>query len=229
MMPRTHAGWAAHSEAYAELIAEHLHCGARWLDAGCGSRLLEGNLDSLEDWLVRRCGLIVGMDICVRSHRNIKVLVQGSLYALPFADNSLDLVTCNMVVEHLEDPALAMSEIARCLGSRGRVVIQTPYLVNYGVFANDIAAKIIPETWRLRLVHASDGRAPDDVFPVQYRANTIRRLTRLLQSCGMEVDEALALAQNRPFLRKAAILEDVLMKLTPNSRLLISAHKRAPR
>lgn len=229
MMPRTHARWAAHSEAYAELIAEHLHGGARWLDAGCGSRLLEGNLEFIEDWLVGRCGLAVGMDISVTSHRNIRVLVQGSLYALPFADNSLDLVTCNMVLEHLGDPALAMSEIARCLGSRGRVVIQTPYLVNYGVFANAIAAKVLPETWRWRLVNASDGRESDEVFPTRYRANTIRRLTSLLKSSGLEVDKALALAQNRPFLRRAAIFEDILMKLTPNSRLLICAHKTARR
>lgn len=227
MMPRTSAGWATHSEAYAELIAEHLHRGARWLDAGCGSRLLEENLDSLEDWLVRRCGLIIGMDPCLRGHRNIQLLVRGSLYALPFADRSFDLITCNMVVEHLANPLGAMSEISRCLRNKGEVVIQTPYLANYGVMANAIAARIMPESWRLRLVHASDDREPEEVFPVRYRANTLRRLTRILKPCGLEVHKAFALGQNRPFLSGVRMLEGVLMKLTPSSRLLVCAQKPA--
>lgn len=227
MMPRTHARWAAHSETYAELIAEHLHSGARWLDAGCGSRLLEGNLESLEDWLVGRCGLIIGMDICLRSHQNIKVLVRGSLYALPFADDSIDLVTCNMVVEHLEDPARALSEISRCLKNGGKLVIQTPYLANYGVMANAIAARVMPEHWRLRLVQSSDHRGSDEIFPVRYKANTLGRLALLLGKCGLEVHKALALTQNRPFLKHSAILESALMKITPNSRLLVCAHKMA--
>lgn len=225
MMPQTHAVWAAYSEAYAELIAEHLHPGVLWLDAGCGSRLLEEDLNSLEDWLVERCGMMIGMDLSLRSHRNIRVLVQGSLYALPFADNSLDLVTCNMVMEHLEEPARALSEVTRCLRNEGLIVIQTPYLPNYGVLANAIAAKIMPETWRLRLVHSSDDRQPHDVFPVHYRANTFRRLRRLLSSSGLEVQKALALTQNRPFLPRAAKLEEVVMKLKPTSRLLVCARK----
>src|SRR5258708_40141955 len=97
MKPLTGAAWAAQSEAYAALIAEHLHPGVRWLDAGCGSRLLEDDLDPLENWLVEQCAMIVGMDVSLRSHRNIRSLVQGSLYAMPFAYASFYLITCNMV------------------------------------------------------------------------------------------------------------------------------------
>ncbi len=152
MKPLTGAKWAAQLEAYAELITEHLHPGARWLDAGCGSHLLGTDLDPLEDWLVEQCSVIIGMDVSLRSRRKMRMLVQGSLYALPFASGSFDFVTCNMVVEHLEDPARALAEIARCLGDGGAVVINTPNLLNYGVMANAIAAKVMPEKLRLRLV-----------------------------------------------------------------------------
>lgn len=228
MMPLTHAKWADNSETYAALIARYLYPGIRWLDAGCGSRLLEEDLDSLENWLVGRCGLIVGIDLFLRCHRNIKVLVRGSLYALPFADDSLDLVTCNMVVEHLEEPARAISEITRCLRRGGLVVIQTPWLANYGVMANAVAARIIPQKWRFRLVHASDHREPHEVFPVRYRANTLRELRRLFRTSGLEVDETIALSQNGPYVRGTAAVEKILMRLTPKSRLLVCAHKVSP-
>lgn len=228
LKPLTGAEWAASSEMYAELVSEHLHAGTTWLDAGCGSRILEDDLDPLEDWLVEQCGLIVGMDVLLRGHRNVRLLVRGSLYDLPFADGSLDLVTCNMVVEHLEDPARAIVEISRCLRADGAVLINTPNLLNYGVIANAIATRVMPEQWRLRVVRSSDDREPYEVFPVQYRANTLRRLTGLLNSCGLEIHKAFALPQRRPFLRRATKFEHLLMKITPNSRLLVCAHKGVP-
>jgi SAM-dependent methyltransferase len=225
----TGAKWAAHSEAYAELIAEHLGSGCRWLDAGCGWRLLENDLDPLEDWLVERCGLIIGMDVLLGGHRNIRLLVRGTLYALPFAEDSLDLVTCNMVLEHLSDPARALAEVTRCLKAGGAVVINTPNLLNYGVMANAVATRVMPERWRLRLVRASDSREPDRIFPVRYKANSLRRLTGLLEACGLQVHKALMLPQRQTFLTRTARLEEILMKLTPNVRLLVCAHKAVPR
>src|SRR5215469_17153344 len=98
-IPLTGAKWAARSETYASLIAEHLCRETKWLAVGCGSRLLEEDMDPVEDWLVQHCGEITGMDVYVTPNRNIRTVVQGSLYELPFDDRSFDLVTCNMVVE----------------------------------------------------------------------------------------------------------------------------------
>jgi len=105
VIPITGEKWAAHAEAYAKLIAEHLKPQTRWLDAGTGSRILEEDLDPLENWLVQQGGMTVGMDVQLTQHRNIRTLVGGSIYDLPFADGSFDLVTCNMVMEHLGEPA----------------------------------------------------------------------------------------------------------------------------
>jgi SAM-dependent methyltransferase len=229
LQPITGARWAAQSESYADLVAEHLSPKSRWLDTGCGGRILEEDLDQLEDWLVQQCSMVVGMDICLTSHRNIQQLVSGSLYAMPFADCCFDLVTCNMVMEHLDEPQKAVAEITRVLAPGGAVVINTPNLWNYGVMANAVASKLLPEDWRLRLVRSSDTREPEEIFPVRYRANTIRRLINLLSGGGLKVHKALKLHQQGPFFFRTARLEKALVWLTPNSRLLVCAHKQGSR
>ena len=224
--PLSGAKWAAGSEAYAALISEHLCPRTIWLDAGCGWRLLEEDLEPLEDWLVDHCRLIVGLDPVATRHRNIRRLLRGSLYALPFADSSFDLVTCNMVIEHLDNPPRAFAEIARCLRPSGTLVVKTPNLLNYGVIGNAAASRVLPERWRLRLVHGSDSRELKDFFPVRYKANTMHSLVQLLNASGLQVHKAIALPQQRPFLQKAEKLERLLMKLTPISGLLVCAQKR---
>ena len=224
-IPLSGAKWAAKSEAYAKLVSEHLSPQTVWLDAGCGSRLLEDDMDQLETWLVTRCKSIFGMDLSVTSNRNIKSLLHGSLYDLPFNDNSLDLITCRMVVEHLDHPKEAFRELARCLRPRGALIVMTPNLLNYAIFGNAVATKLLPEKLRLHIVHASDSRADEDIFPVRYKANTMRRLVRLLNDSGLQVHEAIALRQQRAYWRNHVSLENVLMWLTPNHVLLICAHK----
>lgn len=48
-----------------------------------------------------------------------------SIYALPFADDSFDLVVCCEVLEHLEDPRSALRELARV--SHRKVIVSTPW------------------------------------------------------------------------------------------------------
>jgi SAM-dependent methyltransferase len=219
--------WAAKSEAYASLIAEHLSSHTLWLDAGCGSRLLETDMDPLENWLAAHCKSIFGMDVKITSHRNTKSLLQGSLYKLPFAENSVDLITCRMVVEHLDRPAKAFAEMARCLHPGGALIVITPNLLNYGIFGNAIATKVMPESLRLRIVHESDSRANEAIFPVCYKANTMPRLVGLMSSSGLQVHKAISLRQQRPYWRKHPSFERVLMWLTPIYVLLVCAHKSA--
>lgn len=224
-IPLSGESWAAKSEAYASLVSEHLSCDTMWLDAGCGSRLLEDDMDPLEDWLASRCRSIIGMDLAITSHRNINVLLRGSLYQLPFRDNSFDLITCRMVVEHLDEPVKVFVEVARCLRPGGCFIVITPNLLNYGVFGNALATKVLPEKLRLRIVHATDSRPDEDIFPVRYKANTKRRLVHLLNACGLQVHKTTGLRQQRPYWKKHPSFEKVLMRLTPVNVLLTCAHK----
>jgi hypothetical protein len=78
VIPITGEKWAALSEAYATLIAEHLGPGSRWLDAGTGSRILEEDLEVLENWLTQQSGMTVGMDLQVTQHLNIRTSKSGA-------------------------------------------------------------------------------------------------------------------------------------------------------
>ena len=226
-IPLTGAKWALKSEAYASLIAEHFRPHTAWLDAGCGSRLLENDMDPLEGWLGTQCKSLFGMDVAVTSHRNIKSLLQGSLYQLPFLDSSLDLITCRMVVEHLHRPQLAFSEVARCLRPGGACIVMTRFLGITSLRKRNrdqaIAGQSAPSD---RASYPS--RSDEDIFPVRYKANTMGRLTRLLTASGLQVHERIGIRQHGPYFRKYSSLEQVLMKLTPVYVLLVCAHKVEP-
>ncbi|HNV15780.1 MAG: methyltransferase domain-containing protein [Actinomycetales bacterium] len=49
--------------------------------------------------------------------------LDGAAGALPFADGSVDLVTCERVLQHLDDADAAVREFARVLRPGGRVVV----------------------------------------------------------------------------------------------------------
>lgn len=51
---------------------------------------------------------------------------QGDALALPFADASFDLVSCQTVLIHLADPAAALAEMARVLRPGGHLLVAEP-------------------------------------------------------------------------------------------------------
>jgi ubiquinone/menaquinone biosynthesis C-methylase UbiE len=55
--------------------------------------------------------------------RNV-VLQEGSAYQLPFVDESFDLVCCRASLHHFDDPARAVTEMARVCRRGGRIVVQ---------------------------------------------------------------------------------------------------------
>src|SRR6266550_8016593 len=81
-----------------------VHEAKSWLDLGCGHRLLPEWRETAEAELVKSVPLVVGLDVdfqAVRRHRTIEHRCLGEIGKLPFASQTFDLVTANMVVEHL--------------------------------------------------------------------------------------------------------------------------------
>ena len=118
--------------AYFESLDQSLRDGDRWLDLGCGRRLAPdwmGKGKVIEHRLLSRAGEVVGVDpdtdALADNTLPIKT-VHATASSIPEADHSFDLISANMVVEHLEDPVSALRESARLLKPGGRVVIHTP-------------------------------------------------------------------------------------------------------
>lgn len=93
------------------------------LDIGCGTG---ATMDHL-----RKYGEVQGIDLAMiplsfsrrRGHRRTMC---ASATALPFADESFDLITALDVIEHLDDDAKGLGEIRRTLKSGASAVIYVP-------------------------------------------------------------------------------------------------------
>ena len=93
-------------DLYEEVLARHVFPETIWLDLGCGHQLLPFWRADEERKLAARCATLVGLDCdlpSLQKHRTILLRVGGYASALPFPDNHFDLITANMVVEHLTD------------------------------------------------------------------------------------------------------------------------------
>src|SRR5262249_27752719 len=134
--------------AYAALLKQLVTTSTYWLDAGCGHQILELRLHPYEQALVNRAALAVGCDAVessVRRHRSLRNRALCHLARLPFRDHSFNLVTMNMVVEHLERPGDVMAELARVVVPNGLVVIHTPNAVAYQAYLTRLVWRIVPK------------------------------------------------------------------------------------
>lgn len=173
---------------YEELLFSHSNNVSKWLDLGCGHQLLPPWRLVQERSLAARPHLLVGLDYdynSLRNHKTIKHLVRGDISRLPFPPETFDLVTSNMVFEHLSDPESQLSEIFRVLKPSGSLIFHTPNSASYGT----IIRKAIPETLKAKLIWFLHDRKEEDVFPTYYRVNTERTIRKLGERAGFEVIE----------------------------------------
>ncbi|HSD27453.1 MAG TPA: methyltransferase domain-containing protein, partial [Vicinamibacteria bacterium] len=80
--------------------------------------------------IVQDLDRVVGLDVLASKLRYLRqrcgALVQGSVFDLPFADESFDGVVCSQVVEHIAGGARPFEELARVLKPGGLAVVGTP-------------------------------------------------------------------------------------------------------
>jgi SAM-dependent methyltransferase len=172
--------------AYEELLTREIHRDTRWLDLGCGHQVLPAWMLPEEQRLVSTCSRVVGLDYdwpSLLTHRSIRHRLRGDMARLPFRDGSFNLVTANMVVEHLDDPDLQFREVSRVLAPGGKFIFHTPNAHSYGT----LMTRLVPGPLRVRLATLLDGRPMGDVFPAYYRANSRRRVEALGLSTGLRV------------------------------------------
>jgi SAM-dependent methyltransferase len=149
------------------------------LDAGCGSGRV------FQHRLAERVRRVIGVDVTdeMRGNTNIDGGAKADLTALPFRDETFDLIVMSTVAEHLTEPEPVFRELARVLRPGGRLLVLTPNRWHYVT----LAARALPH----RLHVAFNGwRGVDehDVFPTAYRANTASRLRELTSNAGLRVE-----------------------------------------
>jgi SAM-dependent methyltransferase len=200
--------------AYYEALAPYLENRPAWLDLGCGHQMFAHWMTREQNEAISRAGTIVGMDYdhaSLRKNTAIRLKSAGDVRRLPFRDRSFDLVTANMVVEHLDDPAASLAEIRRVLRPGGIFIYHTPNYWSYWVFL----CSMIPDSLKLRLIRLLDGRPAEDVFPTRYRLNTPRAAARFAFETGFRLREMklVSTSAGAALIPPLAFLELLLIRL----------------
>lgn len=192
----------------------------RWLDLGCGH-------DVFPDWFpepLRRLRLgtltAVGIDEdegALQRHSVFRMRVRGDIERLPFRSQTFDLITANMVLEHVERPGVLFDEIGRVLTPGGRLIVHTPNAWGY----TTLLTRAVPKRFRRTLASWLQRRAPEDVYPTHYRANSKAALSKYIAAAALEVREITYLHSSpQLFLVPAlGIVEVVLIRLLSKGAL----------
>jgi 2-polyprenyl-3-methyl-5-hydroxy-6-metoxy-1,4-benzoquinol methylase len=186
---------------YEDVLNLYSEKSSRWLDLGCGHQLLPSWRFEQEKKLINNTDaekLIIGIDydhLSLTKHKTIANKVRGNITKLPFPNSSFDLITSNMVFEHLDTPEEQMKEIARVLSKGGKLVFHTPNRLGYST----LAAMIIPEAIKDRLVYILQGRKEEDVFPAYYGINSQSRIQEIAALSGFNVSKIKMICSSAQF------------------------------
>lgn len=176
-----------HSQVeYAVALLEHIRPGIDWLDIGCGRQVVpewvwspEEARDLLQD------ANLTGLDVddTIDEHPLLKRRLHCWAEDIPVPDQSFDLVTANMVMEHVKDPESVLREIWRVLRPQGSFLIHTPNLRFYLMRI----ARAVPDCIKKPAIHWLEHRRDEDIFPTLYRFNTPEAICRCAAHSGFRV------------------------------------------
>ena len=171
-------GFEGAQSFYENVLINNIKVGSRWLDLGCGRKLLPSWSHLIEGMLVSRCKYVVGLDYdlkALKDNRSISHKVRGDILNLPFNNSSFHVVTANMVLEHLIHPKTQFEEIHRILRPGGLFIFHTPNLLS----CSSLISKALPEFIKKMIIRILEGRSSIDIFPTYYRSNTQNRICLL--------------------------------------------------
>lgn len=158
------------------------------LDVGCGRgsygndpvqlrkklRILKGKVSKL-----------VGIDVDHAAQENPYIdefrIIKDDHW--PIESDSINLIVCDHVLEHIDNPDLFFSETRRTLKDGGYFCLRTPNRWSY----IGIAANLIPNKFHSNVTSVvQEGRKEEDVFPTFYRCNSISRIKNMMKQHGFE-------------------------------------------
>ena len=159
-------------------VDRRLAPGHALLDAGCGR-----TAPVLEKYRGRASRLI-GVDAVQFLPRAGGLeLYCCDLENLPLQADSVDIVMARSVMEHVTEPAKVYAEIYRVLKPGGYFIFLTANLWDYA----SLIAKIVPNRLHPGIVSKTEGRREEDVFPIAYKTNTRRAVSRWSSQTGFDL------------------------------------------
>ena len=115
-----------------EIIMEMVGNSLAVLDVGCGSgQLLNG--------LPQTIGLDPQLNKLLFMRAPGRLLLRGSVFEIPFQDESFETVVCSQVIEHLPKDDRIIEQLVRCIAPGGQLILGT---VDYGGWQWPLIEKI---------------------------------------------------------------------------------------
>lgn len=153
--------WRAGQERRLEMILDAAgeRIKGRVLENGCGVGMY---VEHLAPYVGSIVGLEYDFERSLVTHQRSAQVVCAAGEALPFPDESFDIILSHEVLEHVQDDRLAVEEMARVLRSGGRAIIFCPNrgypFETHGIywrgayhFGNIPLVNYLPRAWRNRL------------------------------------------------------------------------------
>lgn len=158
------------------------------LDVGCGRG--EYGEDPIEfrrnlRIIKGKVSKVIGVDVSISGKENpyLDEFHQITGVDWPVESSSIDIIVCDWVIEHVNDPLKFFSEARRVLKKDGIIFIRTPNKWNYV----SILSKLIPNRFHSKVLGvAQTERKVEDVFPTFYQCNTIPTIKRRLCNAGFK-------------------------------------------
>lgn len=116
--------------------------------------------------------------------------------AIPYADDTFDLVFSANVLEHVPEPEACFREIKRVLKPGGIFLAKTPNKYHYV----PSLARITPHSFH-EYVNKRRGRDHHDTFPTFYRCNTPATVKAYAVRAGLEMENVIMLEGRPEYLR----------------------------
>jgi SAM-dependent methyltransferase len=156
------------------------------LDVGCGRGAYgEDPVPLRRDLriLKGKVAKVIGIDVDENARANPFVdefyQIDGS--ALPIANDSIDLIVCDNVMEHVANPQEIFREFRRVLRNGGYLCIRTPNRWSYSA----LAATMIPNKYHAKVTAVVQrNRKEEDVFPTLYRCNSLGKMRSMMKQNG---------------------------------------------
>ncbi len=135
------SGWGRARRRFVRQLLRRYGREGAWLDVGCGAGVYLREAKRIFSKL-RLFGLDVSPAVLFRARRKVAEanLICGDAQRVPLRTGAFDFIVCSETVEHLPEPRLCFSEIARLLAPGGVAVItcpnwhkKRPHLVDVGV------------------------------------------------------------------------------------------------
>jgi len=158
-------------------ILLHLKPEMTMLDLGAGAGIIpEMNFKS-------KVKIVYGLDPDQRvlSNPYLNSAVCSTAEEMTFPDEMFDIIICQNVMEHIENPYLLLTQVKRVLKKNGLFLVKTPNRNHY----ISLGARLTP-LWFHQWYNRLRGREEVDTFKTYYHFNNRSRQRKIISGIGME-------------------------------------------